>query len=70
MSPEMEQTEMMARQGILPAARLTAATVQGMAVECVVFDQADRPKRRHLMSLSGLLKPLSGGVSGLAADAS
>lgn len=69
MSPELEQRDMGARQAGLPQARLASAAVQGLAVECVVFDQADRPKRRHVMSLSGLLKPLSGGVTGLAADA-
>lgn len=60
MAPEMEHKEMQA----------ALKTVQGMAVECVVFDQADRPKRRHLLPLAGLLKPVQGGVSGLIADAS
>ncbi|MEZ5753715.1 MAG: hypothetical protein R3D90_02735 [Paracoccaceae bacterium] len=60
MAPDMERNEM---QAALKAA-------QGMAVECVVFDQADRPKRRHLLPLAGLLKPVQGGVSGLIADAS
>ena len=68
MAPDMEQVEAIARQGGVPVAML-----QGMAVECVVFDQADRPKRRHLLPLTGLLKPLSGprsgSLSGLIADA-
>ena len=68
MAPEMEQAEATTRQGGVPLAML-----QGMAVECVVFDQADRPKRRHLLPLTGLLKPLSGprsgSISGLIADA-
>ncbi len=46
-----------------------AAGLAGLVVECVVFDQADRPKRRHLLPLAMLLQPLSGGISGLAADA-
>ncbi len=62
MNREPDHTEMKALpQGVV---------LPGMAVECVVFDQADRPKRRHLLPLAGLLSPLSGGVSGLAADAS
>jgi hypothetical protein len=70
MAPEMEQVEMTARQGVMPG-----MLVHGMAVECIVFDQADRPKRRHLLPLAGLLKPLSGPRTGIvhgiiAADAS
>ncbi|NBE09158.1 hypothetical protein [Paragemmobacter ruber] len=62
MSHEPDHKEMQAMaQGVV---------VPGMAVECVVFDHADRPKRRHLLPLAGLLAPLSGKVSGLAADAS
>lgn len=62
MSREPDHKEMQAlAQGVV---------LPGMAVECVVFDQADRPKRRHLLPLAGLLAPLSGQVSGLAADAS
>lgn len=60
MTPECESKDMQALKG---------ATLQGMAVECVVFDHADRPKRRHLLPLASLLKPLTGGISGLAADA-
>lgn len=35
-----------------------AAALQTVAVECVHFDSADRPKRRQLMPLAGLLAPL------------
>jgi hypothetical protein len=62
MSREPDHKEMQAlAQGVV---------TPGLVVECVVFDQADRPKRRHLLPLAGLLAPLSGKVSGLAADAS
>jgi hypothetical protein len=60
MTPDCDHKDMQALQG---------AALQGMAVECVVFDHADRPKRRHLLPLMALLKPLTGGISGLAADA-
>lgn len=60
MTPEYDSKDMQALQG---------GVLQGMAVECVVFDHADRPKRRHLLPLTSLLKPLTGGISGLAADA-
>ena len=60
MTPECESKDLQALQGVM---------VQGMVVECVVFDHADRPKRRHLLPLAALQKPLSGGISGLAADA-
>lgn len=65
MTPEMECKDM---QAAMPVP--TGMALQGMAVECVVFDHADRPKRRHLLPLAGLLRPLSGGISGFAADAS
>lgn|GEM_PF-3689854 len=70
MSAEMEKMEMAVRPPMRPAELPAVMMVQRMAVECVVYDQADRPKRRHLLPLSGLLAPLRGGVSGLAADAS
>lgn len=38
---------------------LTAA-LQTVAVECVHYDGADRPKRRRIMPLAGLLAPLEG----------
>lgn len=60
MTPDRESMDMQALQGV---------ALQGMAVECVVFDHADRPKRRHLLPLASLLKPLTGGISGFAADA-
>lgn len=41
----------------------TPASLQGMAVEYVVFDRADRPKRRRLLPLAGLLAPLAGGAA-------
>ncbi len=65
MTPELERKDL---QAVMAAP--TAMALQGMAVECVVFDHADRPKRRHLLPLAGLLRPLSGGISGFAADAS
>lgn len=60
MTPDCESKDMQTMQGV---------ALQGMAVECVVFDHADRPKRRHLLPLAALLKPLTSGISGLAADA-
>lgn len=44
------------------------AALQGMAVECVTFDRADRPKRRRLLPLAALLAQVSGGEAGLAAS--
>lgn len=41
------------------------AAVQGMAVECVTYDRADRPKRRRLLPLVVLLAPFAGGATGL-----
>ena len=38
--------------------------VQGMAVECVTYDRADRPKRRRVLPLAALLAPLAGGATG------
>lgn len=34
--------------------------VQGVAVECVTFDRAERPKRRRIMPLMRLLVPVAG----------
>lgn len=67
MTPDMA-TPHLGRDDML-AALATGLSVQSMAVECVVFDEADRPKRRYLLPLAMLLKPLAGGISGLAADA-
>ena len=36
--------------------------VQEMAVECVVFDRAERPKRRKLLPLVHLLAPMRAAV--------
>lgn len=60
MTPDREGMEMQAPQGV---------ALQGMAVECVVFDHADRPKRRHLLPLASLLKPLTVGMGGRAVEA-
>lgn len=35
-----------------------AAALQSVAVECVHYDDAERPMRRRLMPLAGLLAPL------------
>lgn len=37
-----------------------AAALQTVAVECVHYDDAERPKRRRIMPLAGLLAPLEG----------
>ena len=47
-----------------------AAAAAGVAVECVVFDRADRPKRRRLIPLAALLQPVEGLVSPALRDAS
>lgn len=40
------------------APEIESRDVQEMAVECVVFDRAERPKRRKLVPLAHLLMPL------------
>lgn len=40
------------------APEIESRDVQQMAVECVVFDRAERPKRRKLVPLLQLLAPL------------
>lgn len=60
MAPEIETKD----------AACGAVAVQGLAVECVVYDRADRPKRRRLLPLAVLLAPLGGAVSAGARDAS
>lgn len=37
---------------------LTETAVQGLSVECVTFDRAERPKRRRIMPLARLLVPV------------
>lgn len=49
---------------------MQAAAAAGVAVECVVFDRADRPKRRRLIPLAALLQPVEGLVSPALRDAS
>lgn len=59
MAPEIETRE----------AACSAGAEQGLAVECVVFDRADRPKRRHLLPLAVLLAPLGTVISAGSRDA-
>lgn len=40
------------------APEIESRTVQEMAVEYVVFDRAEQPKRRRLLPLISLLAPL------------
>ena len=40
------------------APEIESRDVQEMAVECVVFDRAERPKRRKLLPLARLLAPV------------
>lgn len=60
MAPEIETLDVVS----------SALAVHGMAVECVVFDRADRPKRRHLLPLAALLAPMAGRISPALRDAS
>lgn len=55
MEPELENADM-------PA-------VQGVAVECVTFDRAERPKRRRIIPLVRLLVPVAGPSAATCRDA-
>lgn len=65
MTPEIEILDV-----VSSALAVQDWAAQDWAVECVVFDRADRPKRRHLLPLAALLAPMAGRISPALRDAS